>query len=118
MKYILLFLISFNVFAQQQVILDKGQTAPFDGILSDSDQMKKYRTINEEKKLLDKEVIKLRDLNLTKDERMKLYKEEAADWKQQYRKEQVKGFWSKVGYFTLGVLVTGVAAKAAIEATR
>jgi hypothetical protein len=118
MKILLILLLTFNCFAQQMVKLDEGQKAPFAGILSDSEQMKTFRKTNEELKLTKKQNITLKELAVVQERQAKLYKEESDAYRTQLRREQVKSFWAKVGYFALGVLVTGLAAKTAIEASR
>lgn len=118
MKYILLFLLSFNCLAGEIVQLNKGDAAPFKGALVAPKQMNKFRKINEENKLLKKKTTKLQDLALVKERKFKIVADESAHYQKLYRRQQVKTFWSNVGYFVLGVAVTGFAAKAAIEATR
>jgi len=111
-KFILLFVFTFNVFAQNTVLLNKGESAPFDGVLSDSDQMKIYRQSNEEKKLLQDKVLTLKDLNATIQERSDVYKAEGDYYRSQLRTQEFRGFWANVGYFALGVLATSLAIKA------
>jgi hypothetical protein len=100
------------------VVVEKDTPAPFKGVLVDDLQMKQFRLINEQKKNLEKQNLKLKDLQLVNEGRIDLYKDEAKHYQTQMRKERSKAFWGKVIYFSLGVVVTGIAAKAAIEATR
>lgn len=116
MRFLLVFLLSIQVsFAQQMVILDKGQEAPFKGILNDSKQMKVFRQANEEKKLLDKKVQGLELLKVRQEELIKIHSDEAKHARTQYRREQVSNTWNRVLWFSLGILVTGVAFKVANE---
>lgn len=116
MKYLLIFLLSIQMsFAQQMVILDKGQEAPFKGVLNDAKQMKVFRQANEEKKLLDKKVQSLELLKVKQEEIIKIHSEEAKHARTQYRREQVSNVWGRVVWFSLGILVTGVAFKIANE---
>jgi hypothetical protein len=112
-RFILIFVISFNCFTQTAVVLTKGDTAPFDGVLSDDKQMRVYRQANEENILLEEKVLKLQDLNATIQERSDIYKSEGNYYRSELRKSEVTSFWGKVGFFALGVLATGLAVKAA-----
>ena len=119
MKTLFATILSINlVLAQSMIVLKKDQPAPFDGVLSDSAQMKEFRQINETNKLLDKQVLELKDLSLLKDEKIEIYKSSLEQANTKLEKNEKYTFWSNIGYFALGVIVTGVAAKAAIEATR
>lgn len=122
MKYLSVCIISlsltFSCFGQKSEVLIKGMKAPFDGVLSDQDQMREYRKVNEQKELLGKENLKLKDLAAVQDQRIALYQEEIKVVKEDYRSLERRTFWTNVGYFALGVIVTGFAAKVAIESTR
>jgi hypothetical protein len=117
-SFIICLSLTFSCHAQKSVVLPKGKEAPFDGVLSDADQMKEYRKVSEENKLLGLENLKLKDLAVTQDQRISLYQEELKVVKDDYKSLERKTFWSNLGYFALGVLVTGFAAKVAIESTR
>lgn len=114
----ILLIFSMNCYSQKLEIIKKGEKAPYDGILADKKQMEKFREINEKKKLLEKQNIELKDLALTHEERIKFHQENANFYKKELRIQESRTFWAKVGYFTLGVVVTGFAAKTAIEASR
>lgn len=118
MKILICILISFSVYSKQMVKLDKGSAAPFDGILSDSAQMKEFRQINESKKYLEIQNIKLKELNDINSLNLKELKERNAKLINKVEVNETRNFWSRLGYFTLGVLATGLAAKVAIESTR
>lgn len=119
MKFFIIFYMSIGfAFGQQQVILNKGDLAPYDGILSDKEQMKQYREINENNKRLEKQNIKLKDLVIVNEKKADFFKEEMEQYKTEASIERTRSFWSKVGYFALGAVLTGVAAKVAIESTR
>lgn len=115
---IIIILFSFSAMAQKLEKLEKGQTAPFTGVLVDAKQMKKFRQVNEEKKLLDKKNIKLKDLNVLKDQKIELYKKEITQTHKELTRYKTKTFFTNAGYFALGVILTGFAAKTAIESTR
>lgn len=118
MKYILVFLLTFNCFAQDIVELNKGDAAPFRGALVSPEQMQEFRQINEDKKRVDLQNIKLKDLADVNEQRIDFYKSEVKNVQNQFARERTKHFFEKIGYFALGVVVTSVAAKAAIEASR
>ena len=100
------------------VVLKKDQPAPFDGILSDSAQMKEFRQINETNKLLNQQNLELKNLSVLQNEKLDLYKSGLNSANLVIEKNEKYKFWTNIGYFTLGVLVTGIAAKAAIETVR
>lgn len=119
MKYMLIFTIvlSSNLRAEMTV-LKKGDAAPFDGVLSDAAQMKEFRQINEDKKNLELQNVKLKDLGDIQEQRIDLYKQEVQRVREDLSRSEKKAFWQSAGTFVLGVLVTGFAAKVAIEASR
>ena len=107
-----------NISYAEMVIVKKGDPAPFEGILVDGAQMKEFRQINEDKKNLELQNLKLKDLALVQDERVDLYRKQSESLNSELSKSESRSFWKSVGYFTLGVVVTGFAAKVAIESTR
>ena len=100
------------------VILKKGDITPFKGVLVDAKQMSEFRKYKELSKLQGKQILKLEDLAVVKDRKADLYKGEADHYRTLYRRQQFKTFWASAGYFALGVLATGFAAKAALESTK
>ena len=69
--------------------------------------MKKMRTINEEKKLLDQEVNKFKQLSIINDQSIDLYKERVAISEKELSYEKTKGSVKGVIGFILGAVVTG-----------
>ena len=120
MRLILLmfFLLAYEVSYAEMTTINKGDTAPHSGILVDAAQMKEFRQINEEKKLLETENLKLKDLGVINDQRIDLYKEHVKQVTEDLSRSERRAFWQSVGTFALGVVVTGFAAKVAIESTR
>jgi lipopolysaccharide export LptBFGC system permease protein LptF len=110
-------LFSINSYAEM-TILKKGDTAPFEGVLVDAPQMKEFRQINEDKKNLELQNLKLKDLALINEERVELYRVQSELLNKELSKAETRSFWKSIGYFALGVVVTGMAAKVAIESTR
>lgn len=118
MKYALVALLIVRLAHAEMITLDKGDIAPYSGILVDAAQMKEFRQINEEKKLLETENLKLKDLGIINDQRIDLYKEHVKQVTEDLSRSERRAFWQSVGTFALGVVVTGFAAKVAIESTR
>lgn len=52
MKFAIIALLVIRLAHADMTILKKGDVAPYDGILSDAAQMKEFRQINEDKKIL------------------------------------------------------------------
>ena len=118
MKSILLLILVPSITLADMQVLKKGDSASFDGVLVDAEQMKEFRQINEEKKNLELQNIKLKDLGVIQEQRIDLYKQEVQRVTEDLSRSEKKAFWQSAGTFVLGVLVTGFAAKVAIEATR
>lgn len=98
--------------------IKKGEAASFDGFLVSKEDLKKLRQINEEKKLLDKQNIKLKDLAAIRDSRVKLYKEEVEYNYKALQRERTKGKINGVLGFLVGVLATGAASYVAIKVSK
>lgn len=118
MRYALIALLIVKLAHADMIVLKKGEIAPNDGILVDAAQMKEFRQTNEEKKLLNLENLKLKDLSDINSQRIDLYKEQVKQSTDALSSSERKGYLYNVGFFVLGVVITGFAAKAAIEATR
>jgi hypothetical protein len=104
--------------ADDMVILKEGDTAPMDGILVSGERMKEFRKTNEDYKLLKLENLKLKDLGVIHEQRIDLYKDQVKRVTEDLSSSERRRFWTNLGYFALGVVVTGFAAKVAIEAGR
>lgn len=105
-------------FSKEMAVLKKGDAAPFDGVLSDSEQMKEFRQINEENKLLKLENLKLSDLSAIQGKKEDLYKLDIDNKQSQIVRLERREVWLTAGAFLIGVIATSIAAKAAIESTR
>lgn len=101
---ILTILFTFQVLAQNSVTIKKGEVADFDGHL-----VKKERLVELIK--AEKKNIVLKDLAYTQEEITEYHKDQAREYRKKLRREEFRSFWVGVGYFTLGVLVTGFAFK-------
>lgn len=118
MKLLLIFFVTISqCFAIDVTPIKKGESAPQDGFFVDAENMKALRKINEEKKILTKENIKLKDLALINEQRIDTYKEFAKKAEDHASWEKTKGNFKGMGGFIIGVLATSVAAYAAIKAT-
>ena len=119
MKLLLIFLISISqCYAIDVTPIKKGAPAPKDGFFVDSENMKEFRKINEDKKVLERKVIKLEDLAVINEQRVETYKKLSQESEDQLRWEKTKGNAKGIGGFLIGVLATSVAAYAAIRISK
>lgn len=105
-------------FSQDVVKLNKGDQAPFTGALMSESKTNELRKNDEQRKLLVKENLTLKDLRLLDAEKLDIYKNRLNTTEKELNKASTRRFFSNIGYFVLGVVITGVAAKAAIESSR
>lgn len=119
MKFLLVLLTSINLcFALDVTPVKKGDPSPSDGFFVTTESMKKLRKINEEKKILEKENITLKDLSVINEKRIQTYKMYAEESHKQASWERTKGNFKGAGGFVLGVLATSLAAYAAIRVSK
>lgn len=114
---ILLFSIS-HCFALDVTPLKKGELAPSDGFFVTSESMKKLRKINEEKKILEKENITMKDLAVINEKRIVTYKMYAEESHKQASWERTKGNFKGVGGFLVGVLATSLSMYVAVKVVK
>lgn len=95
-----------NSFAQNAIVLDKGQTAPFKGALIKPERLDTL--VKAERKS-----IVLEDLRITQDELIDYHKDTARKYRTRLAEEKFNSFWTNTGFFVLGVVLTGFAFKAA-----
>ena len=110
-RLILIFLISFNCFSQNAIKIKKGEKASFSGALVKEETLD--RLIKSDKK-----VLVLEQLRLIDEQKVDIYKDRLLNTEKELSKSNRRKFWSNIGYFTLGVIITGLAAKTAIESAR
>lgn len=119
MRLFIILMLMLNVSYSQEIVgLKKGDIAPFDGALVDVNQM---RTFREHKTQLDLEIKQndaLKTLNERLDNKLTIKDREIREMEWELTRTRVKGNIYNVGFFVLGVVITGIAAKAAIESTR
>lgn len=105
MMMLLITLISNTCFAQATK-LNKGEAAPFTGIL-----MTKERA--EQAAKAEKKVITLEDLRITQEALIEYHREDAMKQRQEVSKAEFRGNMKAIGYFILGTLITSFAFKVA-----
>ena len=100
--------ISTNSFAQNAVLLEKDQKAPFSGTLVKNERLDKL--VKAEKKN-----IVLSDLRIAQDELIDYHKADAKRQRKRLSEAKFEAFWTNAGYFLLGCVLTSVSFKIAQE---
>ena len=90
-------------------VLQKGDTAPYKGILFDMKEEKKIRQIKMEH-------IQIKELNALQLEKLMLQSKRIDNLRNYV--ESNKSIWSKIGFFTLGVLATSAALYGGVQLTK
>ena len=103
---IMCFSLSFSAIAGKLEVVKEGQPAPYDGLLADQDQMKEFRQINEEKKLLEEKTEKQEQLSKIKEVETTYYKENLDKTREELDKQEKRTFLTGVAFFLGGVLMT------------
>jgi len=96
----MLLLVSTNSHAQNAVKLDKGQPSPFTGVLvteSKIIELDKAQRSN----------VVLKDLAIAKDDLIEYHKKDARTQRGRLSQAKFNSWTSNVGYFVLGVVLTG-----------
>jgi hypothetical protein len=107
MKLLLILTLSINsCFAIDITQIKKGESAPADGFFVDSENMKKFRQINEDKKVLEQKTLKLEDLQVVNEQRVKFYQDQSETAYKEASKAQLKGLMGTLGGFTVGIGIT------------
>lgn len=95
-----------------------GNPAPCEGWHVSPNQMQKFHKAMEQKPVqvdinkVNEQLLKLSEVEI------EYYKQKNKSQVKELDKAETRRFWSNVGMFTLGVVLTGVAAKAAIESSK
>lgn len=108
-------LFSSNCLAIDVEPIKKGDPAPSTGFFVSQSEMKKLRKINEEKKLLQQENLKLKDLQISYKRRLELEREYSSTLNKRLANERLSGVFKGMGGFLLGTLLTGLASYATIK---
>lgn len=110
-RTILLITLMSNVaFSKEATYLNKGDAAPFDGILLTEQRAEKAMKA-------EKKVLALEDLRITQDELISHYKEVAKQERKQRIKQEFSNSLKNIGYFLVGTLITAFAFKT-VEVTK
>ena len=108
---ILLLLISSSCFGQDVIRLDKDQVAPFSGNLIKVERLAEFYKSHK--------TLPLVEANLSLErQRIELYRDRLRKTESELTRAKTKAYLGTAGGFLLGVLITGFAAKAAIESVR
>lgn len=108
-------LLSSSVFGKDVVAVKKGAISPSDGYFVSNSQMARFIELNEENKILKKQVITLKDLALNHESQITFYKKRVTHLESELTWQQTKGIFKTTGAFFIGVLATSAAAYAAIQ---
>lgn len=116
MRLLIILILTFSTaFAIDVKPIKEGDPAPKDGFFIDSENMKEIRQINEDKKRLELQKIKLEDLGRINEQRMTIYRTEAETAYKEASRAKLKGFIGTFGGFVVGVGLTGLAVYAATK---
>lgn len=86
-------------------------------IVKDS-QMKEFAKTDDKLIITEKLLEQHKTLIKLSNEEIEHYKVQSQSRGKELAKAETRRFWSNLGHFALGVIITGVAAKAAIEVTK
>lgn len=101
---ILLITLTTSAFAQNAVTLEKGDITPFRGVLLTHERAEKAVKA-------EKSNIVLKDLRIAQDELIEYHKQDAKTQRKKLSEAKFDSFLANMGYFVVGVLVTGFAFK-------
>jgi len=93
-----------SAFAQNSTTLNKGEIAPFKGILIVSERVEKLIKA-------EKSNIVLKDLRITQDELIEYHKYDAKTQRKKLSEAKFDSYRTNIGMFALGVILTGFAFK-------
>lgn len=99
-------------------LISKGEPSPCSAWVVSSDTMQKMAKTDEELEKTKKLVLAQEHLQKLSEAEIEFYKQRSANQQKQLVKAETKSMLMTVGAFALGVVLTGIAAKAAIESTR
>lgn len=95
-----------------------GEPAPCSAWLVSEPTMQEMARNKDELETSKKLILAQEHLQKLTEEEAEFYKRRASAREKELEKAEVRSFWKTAGAFALGVVVTGLAAKAAIEASR
>lgn len=118
---LLAFILSFPAISGCEKNVQKvtiGNPAPCEGWHVSEPQMQKFHKAMEQKPV-NVDINKLNEQLLKLSEKeVEYYKQKSQFQSKELEKAETRRFWSNLGMFTLGVVLTGIAAKTAIESTK
>lgn len=90
-------------------VLEKGAEAPYKGVLFSMEEEKKLRKTN-------MELIRIKELNALQKEKMMIQSKRIINLREYV--ESNKSIWTKIGYFSLGVIATSAALYGGVQLSR
>lgn len=119
MKLIIALLFTTSAFACPNVQrIKNGTSSPCDGWLVQDSTMQTFAKTADELELTKKLVQAQEHLQKLSNAEIDFYKQRTKRTEKALSQSETQKFWVAAGAFALGVVLTGVAAKAAIESTR
>lgn len=98
--------------------IKSGTTVNCDAWIVKDSQMKEFAKNDDKRIIAEKLLEQHKQLLKLSDSEIEFYKVQSQSRGKELNKAETKRFWTNIAYFGLGVVLTGVAAKAAIEATK
>ena len=111
MKFIILFLISLSCLAQDAISIKQGEIAPFSGNLIKTERLEEFYKSHKKLPLLEAQIELER-------QRLELYKDRVRSTEKELTRAKTKAYLGTIGGFALGVIITSIAARAALESVR
>lgn len=112
-------------FAQDIVVLKKGEPAPFDGVFFSKEAEVKLRQVALDKQALEKQNLTLKDLAVFYEDqsnimrqRISVQQDQNINLSKQLYDQRSGNFWENAMYFGIGVFVTGAMSYAAFQIYR
>lgn len=96
----------------------KGTEVKCDTWLVKDSQMQEFAKTSDKLELSQKLIEQQKQLIKLNNEEIEFYKVQSQSRSKELNKAETRRFYSNVGYFVLGVVITGFATKVAIEASR
>lgn len=112
MRYLIIFLFTFQALAIDVVPIKKGESVPEDGFFINKEEMSK---LTQQRQNLENQIITLKQLNTLNEDRYQMLENYHQDLSYELKKEKVKSRWSGIGGFFLGTLATSLAVYAATQ---
>lgn len=95
-----------------------GAVVPCDAWVVSEQQMQEFARTEDKYKIEVTRGLTLEKLRLLDEQEIEFYKVRSSSLQKEVNSGESKRFWSNLGFFVLGIVLTGVAAKAAIESSK